>query len=192
MSAGRRVAAVVLIGVLIAGCGRSADGDGAGSRNMAEAHEDAAPREVATADELPKTVDATIDGRTFSLELAADIPTRQRGLMYRYHIDPRGGMLFAFPRPDFQSFWMGWCHVDIDIIYLDAKGRVTATHQMKAEAPQQPGETEEEYRARLTNYPSRLPAQFVIELAGGMLDSLDVAVGDTVGVDVGFLSRIAR
>jgi len=137
-------------------------------------------------------VPITISGETFQLELAADDPTRRRGLMYRERIDPEGGMLFVFPEPGFQAFWMGWCLTDIDIIYLDPKGRVTAMHQMKKEPPQGPGETEEAYRERLPDYPSRQPAQFVIELAGGMLDSLDVAAGDTIAFDHEGLIRMAR
>jgi uncharacterized membrane protein (UPF0127 family) len=191
-------AATVAAAIVLAanGCGRGADGDGARSRELANSTssttDGGGTEHAGDAGKLPETIDVTISGHTFSLELAADIPTRQRGLMYRDHIAPDGGMLFAFPRPDFQSFWMGWCLVDIDIIYLDDKGRVTALHQMTAEAPQQPGETEAQYRERLTHYPSRLPAQFVIELAGGTLDELDVAVGDTIDVDVEYLGRIAR
>lgn len=154
---------------------------------------DSASRSAVTIDvEEPEIVPVTISGETFDLELAADVPSRQRGLMYRTHIDPGGGMLFVFPRPDFQAFWMGWCLTDIDILYLDERARVTAMHQMKAEPPQKPGETEEVYRARLPQYPSRLPAQFVIELAGGTLDRLDVAVGDTIPIDVEALGRRAR
>lgn len=66
------------------------------------------------------------------------------------------------------------CPIDIDIIFLDPSGRITAMHHMPAEPPRDP-ETEPEtgvpstdkYEQRLKRYPSRYPAQFVIELAGG-------------------------
>ena len=109
----------------------------------------------------------TIDGRTFTLELANTPARRQRGLMYRESVDPNGGMLFAFPYVTVRSFWMGWCLTDLDVIFVGPNGRVTATHQMKEELPQRPGETEQQYRDRLPDYSSRLPAQFAIELAGG-------------------------
>jgi uncharacterized membrane protein (UPF0127 family) len=134
----------------------------------------------------------TLDGRTFSLELANTPAGRQRGLMYRETIDPEGGMLFVFPYISVRAFWMGWCLTDLDIIFVGPSGRVTATHQMKEEPPQQPGETEQAYRDRLPDYSSRMPAQFAIELAGGTLDSIEVAFGDQLDMDWVRLAREAR
>jgi hypothetical protein len=41
-----------------------------------------------------------------------------------------GGMLFVFPEPRMLSFWMYECLIDIDVIFLDASGTVTAIHRM--------------------------------------------------------------
>jgi len=127
-----------------------------------------------------------IKGEVFRLEVAADEATRSRGLMHRQSIPEDGGMLFIFPRPEYQSFWMGYCLVDIDIIYLDAQGRVTATHRMEAQAPQGKDETVAEYEARLheRSYPSYFPAQFVIELKGGWLDRLNLQMEDKIDLDL--------
>jgi uncharacterized membrane protein (UPF0127 family) len=63
---------------------------------------------------------------------------------------------------------------------------------MKVEPPQQPGETEEEYFQRLQRYPSRLPARYAIELPGGTLGRLRVAIGDTIALDRARLAAISR
>lgn len=135
-----------------------------------------------------------IKGETFHLEIAADETTRTRGLMHRQSIPEDGGMLFIFPRAEYQSFWMGYCLFDIDIIYLDAQGRVTATHKMKKRDPRQDDETVAEYeqRVRRDSYPSYYPAQFVIELPGGWLDRLNLRVEDKIALDLPRLKAMAR
>jgi uncharacterized membrane protein (UPF0127 family) len=136
----------------------------------------------------------TIKGHEFHLEVAADQATRTQGLMHRESIPEDGGMLFIFPRPEYQSFWMGYCLFDIDIIYLDAQGRVTATHEMKARPPRRADETVAEYEARVRqdSYPSYYPAQFVIEVRGGWLDRLDLRVEDKIELDLDRLKAMAR
>ena len=154
------------------------------------AQDNAAPR--TTAPPARPTERVTISDETFTLELAATPIYRNRGLMYRTEIARDGGMLFVFPEAFLQSFWMVNCLVDIDIIYLDPSGRVTATHQMTVEEPRRANETDEEYRERMNHYSSRIPAQFVIELAGGTLDRLDVKEGDLIDFDVERLRKLAE
>lgn len=136
------------------------------------------------------TVD--ISGVPFTLEVAADDATRTRGLMERREIPAGTGMLFAFPEPEVLDFWMGHCLVDIDIIFLDPRGRVTATHRMKAQPPQAPGESEAAYRARLGTYSSVLPAQFAIELPAGSVERLGVAFEQRLSLDLDRLKALAR
>ncbi len=131
-----------------------------------------------------------IDGEWFQLELALDGETRYKGLSGRDHIEPDGGMLFVFPKPNDQRFVMRDCLVPIDIIYLDPAGRITAMHHMPVEPPRDP-ETEpvtgvgatDKYEQRLKRYPSRYPAQFVIELAGGTLERLDLSEGELIDLN---------
>jgi uncharacterized membrane protein (UPF0127 family) len=136
----------------------------------------------------------TINGETFRLEVAADMATRVRGLMYRDSIPADGGMLFIFPYPEMQSFWMAHCLVDMDIIYLDAEGRVTATHRMKTIPPKGEDESEWAYqrRARAKTYWSMYPAQFAIELKAGTLDRLNLLTDDLIELDLERLKAMAR
>ncbi len=137
-----------------------------------------------------------IGGHDFDLELAIDEAARERGLMHRGSIDEHGGMLFIFPdgKVAQQSFWMKNCLVDIDIMYLDRNGRVTATHRMKAQPPQQRDESDDAYEARMRQYlyPSGYPAQFAIELRSGWLDQLNLKVEDRIDLDLPRLKAMAR
>jgi hypothetical protein len=133
-----------------------------------------------------------IGGEVFRLEVAADTQARMRGLMERPRIEPDGGMLFIFPEPALQSFWMANCLVDIDIAYVDDRGVIVATHQMRAEPLPRRGEPEWRYEARLARYPSRVPVRFAIELAAGTLRRLGIGPGDVIAMDTGRLARMAR
>jgi hypothetical protein len=133
-----------------------------------------------------------LGGETLRVELAANDATRSRGLMFRTSIPEDGGMLFVFPYSSMQEFWMGNCYTDMDIIFLDAIGRVTATYSMTAVEPQRPGESVEEYAMRVPRYSSRLPAQFVLEVATGTADRLGISVRDTLDLDLARLTAMAR
>ncbi|MCI0363109.1 MAG: DUF192 domain-containing protein [Phycisphaerales bacterium] len=143
-----------------------------------------------------KTETVVINGETFDLELAIDESARTTGLKHRTSIPEHGGMLFVFPdsKLDVQSFWMHECLVNIDIIYLDPRGSVTATHRMKAQPPKGPEESEADYqqRHRQSDYSSVYPAQFAIELKAGWLDQLDLHVDDRIELDLPRLKRLAR
>ena len=119
--------------------------------------------------------EVTLDGRTYALELALTPEQREQGLSDREEIDPEGGMLFVFPdsQVHVQQFVMRRCLVPIDIIFVAPDGLITAMHAMQVE---EPGTTGYE----LERYGSRYPAQFVIELAGGTLETLNLSVGDRV------------
>jgi uncharacterized membrane protein (UPF0127 family) len=133
-----------------------------------------------------------VAGETFHLEPALDDVARTRGLMGRTEIPAGGGMLFVFPDARMQSFWMKECVVDMDIIFLDARGTVTAVHRMTIEPPRRDDETEREYERRLRRYTSVVPAQFVIELRAGTADRLGVRVDDRVPLDLPRLKAMAR
>lgn len=129
---------------------------------------------------------------TFTLEVAADQASIERGLMHRQTIPPGTGMLFIFPDVRGRSFWMKNCLTDIDLITLDGSGRVTTTHRMKAEPPKREDETDDAYGTRLKKYSSVFPAQFAIELPPGTLDQLNVRVEDKIELDLERLKALTR
>ncbi len=140
----------------------------------------------------PESVWITLDGHEFNLDLALDTASRTLGLKGVTEIPESGGMLFVFPESALRSFWMEACLVDIDIIFVDGQGRVTATHRMKAEAPRRSDETQAQYEGRLRHYSSVYPAQFAIELRAGWLDKLDIRVESKLELDLPSLKALPR
>jgi len=130
-------------------------------------------------------IDVKIDGRQFTLELAADQATRYQGLSDRKSIDPNGGMLFVFPRARELRFVMRRCLVPIDIIYLGPGGQVVSMHRMQVEPYDTP---EDELKA----YRSGWDAQFAIELAGGTLNELTIKIGQKIDLPLQRLKQIAE
>ncbi len=127
-----------------------------------------------------------INGKTFYLEEAITKTVRNKGLGQRTNIEPNGGMIFGFTDKDVQvqSFVMRDCPIPIDIIYLDGSGRVLSWYEMQPLTPRGPGEGNvgeynEAYERRIekTKYSSKFPAQFVIELKGGTIPSLNLKEG---------------
>ena len=127
----------------------------------------------------------TLAGQTFILELALDPESRYQGLSDRDQVAPNGGMLFVFPEPRRMDFVMRRCRVPIDLVFLDPGGRIVATHAMTAEPPHTP-------EKQLRRYTSGYPAQFAIELQGGLLARLNLTAGMKVQLPTDDLKHRAR
>lgn len=138
---------------------------------------------------IPKE-EVVIGQETFKLEVAANEKSRAKGLMNREKIDDDGGMIFIYKRAQVRSFWMKNCLVDIDILYLDGRGRIVSMHKMKKEPPRDENEPVVEYERRLKRYSSRRPAQFIIELKPGSIDRLKPKVAETIELDLPKLRQI--
>ena len=125
-------------------------------------------------DEKPKSSlhVVKLGGQEVRVELAADNASRQLGLMYRDELRENHGMLFIFPQPQPQSFYMKNCRMDIDIAYIDDDGVIVETHEMKHYAPGYGGPYE--------YYRCRTPVRYALEVAGGWLAAHGVKVGDKV------------
>lgn len=188
--------------------------------------DEAKPAEVKQDDPWPPpqnpvqpTMELTLGGRTFTLEKVVEDETRFHGLSGRKEIAKDGGMIFLFRRASVMQFVMRDCPIDIDIIFVDSTGRITAMHHMKAEAPRGEGEkentlpyagapawtaTNEKYESRLKKYSSRYDAIIAIELAAGTInidgkekdakpDAIVLKVGQKVeGLDVAALKKLAK
>lgn len=158
---------------------------------------------TAGCDETPDegTAKVNIAGKNYALEIVADPDKRYLGLGKRdKDLEDDAGMLFVFPDSDVQvlQFVMRDCKFDIDIIFLDKAGRVLKTHAMKKEDPRKADEREdvpaedEKYHNRLPKYSSKFPSQFVIEIKGGSLKSLEIEEGDLIKYDWKSLKKLAR
>lgn len=134
-------------------------------------------------------IEIEIKGRTFNLELALNDRQRARGLMGRDEIAEDGGMLFVMPPvepfPAELTFWMKNCLVPIDVIFLADDGAITAIHEME---PPLPGTPDDE----LIRYSSNGPAQFAVELRGGMASDLGLKRGEYILFPFGTLLDLAE
>lgn len=146
---------------------------------------------VATAGER-EVAFVSLGGETFTLELALDPATRQRGLSGRGAIPRHEGMLFVLPTPRPFAMVMRDCPAPIDVAFLDADGRIVTLHEMSVEPPRAPGETPRAYESRLPIYPSGEPVQFAIETSGGRLRALGLTPGARIPLDRATLVRRAR
>ncbi len=168
-----RIAAIPLLFVLLVAAGAIGQDD----------------KEVDAQKKIPKE-EVVIGEETFKLEVAANEKSRAKGLMNREKIDDDGGMIFIYKRVQVRSFWMKNCLVDIDLLYLDGRGRIVSMHKMKKEPPRGENETAFDYERRLKRYPSGRAAQFIIELKPGSIDRLKSKVGQTIELDLAKLRRI--
>lgn len=64
------------------------------------------------------------DGFVVHVEVAADDPTREQGLMYRDRLPDDRGMIFIFPRAGLYPFWMKNTLIPLDMIWIDGQRKV--------------------------------------------------------------------
>ena len=102
------------------------------------------------------------------------------------------GMLFIHREPAVQGYWMKNCLTDMDILFLNDEGRITAAHAMKIEPPQKDHESEFEYESRLKRYSSSRAARFAIELQKGSIERLALKVGMKIDAEWARLKELTR
>jgi uncharacterized membrane protein (UPF0127 family) len=116
------------------------------------------------------TVNLTVNGQTLKTWVADEDPLRAEGLMYVRDKDmrPDQAMLFVFPAPKEQGFWMKHTLIPLDIAYIGADKKVVSTATMKV--------------LDLTNLPSHGPAQYALEMKVGTLQRLGITKGTEIGI----------
>lgn len=75
----------------------------------------------------------TLEGHAIDAEVAATNERRTTGLMHRFSMPADHGMLFVFPAPRPQSFWMRNTFIPLSIAFIDTSGRIVNIEDM---APQ--------------------------------------------------------
>ncbi len=115
----------------------------------------------------PLTVESAAKTHEFTVEVAVTAPERSRGLMFREEMAADHGMLFIFEQEGDRYFWMKNTPLPLDIIYIDAAGRIVSIAADTTPFSEQ-------------TIPSGAPAKYVLELNAGTSAESGIKVGDTV------------
>jgi uncharacterized membrane protein (UPF0127 family) len=100
----------------------------------------------------------------FSVDIADESAERARGLMFVERMARSRGMLFVYPDAAPRNFWMKNTLIPLDILFADETGTV-----LRVAAEAVPGDE--------TQIPSGAPAQYVLEINGGLADRLGIGEG---------------
>ena len=125
-------------------------------------------------DREPVAVFSTPGGpKKVLLEVAATETERNRGLMFRTHLDEDRGMLFVFEEPGQPAFWMKNTYLALDILFLSTEGIVVDLFERLSPCPMEP----------CPRYAPCSPARYVLEVAGGYVAHHAVRKGDRIRLE---------
>lgn len=113
-----------------------------------------------------------VKGEAFTVEIADTPFARAEGLSGRSKLGENEGMLFVFPRPEVQRFWMKGMLIPIDIVWI-SEGRVVGFEENVEPEPDVP-------QGALTVYQSPRPVDRVFEVRAGTVQRLGLQVGDEI------------
>lgn len=119
---------------------------------------------------------STPNGTTIFVEIADSPDKRVQGLMFRPSMAPDRGMLFLFPEPGEQTFWMKNTLISLDIFWLDESGTILHLE------PNVPICTRQDDGC--PRYKAPYKSLQVLELNAGMAKKLGLAVGHQLKIDL--------
>jgi YVTN family beta-propeller protein len=102
------------------------------------------------------------------VEVTDDREEFPRGLMFRNHLPWNAGMLFAYNDEEPRRFWMKNTLIPLDMIFLDSSLKIIDIKENVPPCKQEDCRT----------YPSREPAQYVLEVNSGFAQEKGVKIGD--------------
>jgi YVTN family beta-propeller protein len=122
---------------------------------------------VRAEDDNSNNNDSSVIARVF-VEVPDDLEESMRGLMFRKHLPGNAGMLFAYYDEKPRTFWMKNTLIPLDMIFVDSNSKII---EIKENVP--PCAQDE-----CPTYPSKEPAQYVLEVNAGFVQEKGVKVGD--------------
>lgn len=120
--------------------------------------------------EYGKVTFFTSDGKKIVdllVEVAEDEYEQATGLMFREDLSENQGMIFIHEDENLRYFWMKNTPLSLDMIFVDSNMKIV--HIEKYTEPMS-----EEL------YPSKYPAQYVVETVAGFTDQYDIRVGSKI------------
>jgi uncharacterized membrane protein (UPF0127 family) len=107
------------------------------------------------------------DGDTtlrFTVEVADTEAERARGLMFRERLQQFGAMLFVYESAQPVAFWMRNTLIPLDMLFFDDAGRLARVHSNAKPRDETP-------------IPGGTDIRYVLEINGGMAESLGIGPG---------------
>ncbi len=122
--------------------------------------------------EKSEVITLSIKGHKFFVEVAKTPKQRERGLMYRKHLESDRGMLFVFDRDERLTFWMKNTYVPLSIAFLSEDGKILQIEDMKPLSEK--------------IIESQRYARYALELPRGSFKRIGAKVGDYVKLPPNF------
>ena len=110
---------------------------------------------------------SSVIGRIF-VEVPDDREEFARGLMFRKHLPWNAGMLFAFDDEGTRRFWMKNTLIPLDMVFFDSSSKIIDIKENVPCCKQEECPT----------YPSKEPAQYVLEVNAGFVQEKGIKIGD--------------
>ena len=117
-----------------------------------------------------RTITFLPSGTAIKAEVADTDATRQKGLMYRTHLDEQGGMIFYFDQLSYHSFYMYNTRIPLSVIFLDEDLRIVDIQDMAPCLAENP--------SACPIYTPRAACKYVIEVNQGFVRKYGIKVGD--------------
>lgn len=116
----------------------------------------------------------------FKAEVASTPEEQQRGLMGRRKLEADQCMFFLYPRDGYHAIWMRNCFISLDVLFLDAQGRVV---DIVEDAPPCPERESKMEPSPCPTYGGRVVSRYFVEFKAGTVKRLRMKVGDTLRWD---------
>ena len=113
------------------------------------------------------TVESAQGAHAFDVWIADNEDRQRQGLMYVRDLPASQGMLFVNPEPRQSSFWMKNTYIPLDMLFIDARGKIVAIF-----ADRKP--------LSLTPVGPSAPVLAILELRGGEAAARGIRKGDRV------------
>lgn len=113
-----------------------------------------------------------LKGQRYTIEIAADDPSRAHGLMDRTSMDADHGMLFVFEDDAPRAFWMKNTKIPLDMLFFDADAKLVSVQHNVPPCVADP----------CAGYSSGAPARYVLELNAGQANELGLTPGDAMAI----------
>lgn len=110
----------------------------------------------------------------FRVELQLTPQEQRQGLMFREQLDMDSGMLFVYEKEGDRTFWMKNMSIPLDIIWINSNNEVVFIQEHVQPCR---GDTCSPLR-------SDKNAQYVLEINGGMVQRINLSVGDRMEIVV--------